>query len=175
MDDLIKPAIPRAYNGPQIEGALAEIFVQDAFSEDDDRLWVPLAPDRWSRPLCLNISQGYWVHLTKVRGGGFLSRHKHPAPVHGFVLKGSWRYLEHDWTATPGSYLFEPPGEIHTLVVDEDCDEMITLFHNTGALIYCDEQGNSVGTTDVFDRVEACRRHFNDVGLGADYVDRFLR
>ena len=123
--------------------------IEDSFSKKDNRLWVPLSPGRWSRPLCYNISQGYWVHLTKVIGGGFLSRHRHPAPVHGFVIKGSWRYLEHDWVAKEGSYLFEPPGEIHTLVVDEDCEEMITLFHNSGALIYCDKDGNTVGSTDV--------------------------
>lgn len=175
MDDGLKPKIPAPYTGPNVIGALPEIFIQDAFAEGDPRLWVPLSPDRWSRPLCLNISQGYWVHLTKVKGGGFLSRHRHPAPVHGFVIKGSWKYLEHDWVAGPGSYLFEPPGEIHTLVVDEDCDEMITLFHNTGALIYCDEDGVATGTTDVFDRIDACRKHFEDVGLGADYVDNFIR
>ncbi len=175
MDDGVKPKIPAPYTGPNVVGGLDEIFIQDAFTNDDERLWVPLAPDRWSRPLCLNVSQGYWVHLTKVKGGGFLSRHRHPAPVHGFVIKGTWRYLEHDWVARPGSYLFEPPGEIHTLVVDEDCDEMITLFHNTGAIIYCDEDGKTTGTTDVFGRVEACRKHFIDVGLGADFVEQFIR
>ena len=50
-----------------------------------------------------------------------------------------------------------------------------TLFHNTGALIYCDENGKTTGTTDVFDRVEACRKHFAEVGLGADYVENFIR
>ena len=54
-----------------------------------------------------------------VRRAGVLSRHLHPNPVHGFVLKGKWFYREHDWVATEGSYVFEPPGEIHTLVVDE--------------------------------------------------------
>ena len=85
-----------------------------------------------------------------------------------------WRYLERDWVATAGSYLFEPPGDVHTLVVDEG-DAMITLFHNTGALLYCDEQGRTIGSTDVFDRVAAARRHFEAVGLGADYVKRFIR
>lgn len=81
------------------------------------------------------------MHLSRVRGGGVISRHRHPAPVHGFILKGSWRYLERDWLATEGSYIYEPPGDIHILVVDNDYDEMITLFHNTGAVIYCDEAG----------------------------------
>jgi hypothetical protein len=52
---------------------------------------------------------------------------------------------------------------------------MITLFHNTGALIYCDENGNTIGTTDVFDRVNAAREHFVKVGLGEDYVNQFIR
>lgn len=176
MDENRLPTeLPPPYDGPQVTDALAEIFVEDAWAEDDERLWVPLAPGRWSRPLCLNASQGYWVHLTKVRGGGFLSRHRHPAPVHGFVLEGSWRYLEHDWVARPGSYVFEPPGEIHTLVVDDDCEQMVTLFHNVGCVIYCDADGNTTGHTDVFDRIKACRDHFETVGLGGDYVKQFIR
>ena len=175
MTNTIKNLIPKPYEGTNSINKISDIFIQDSFSKDDHRLWVPLSPGRWSRPLCYNISQGYWVHLTKVIGGGFLSRHKHPAPVHGFVIKGSWRYLEHDWVAKEGSYLFEPPGEIHTLVVDEGCDEMITLFHNTGALIYCDESGNTIGSTDVFDRIEVARNHFIKAGLGENFIDQFIR
>mgnify|MGYP000241716624 FL=1 len=175
MDDARKPAIPDPYTGPNVIGGLDEIFIQDAFADDDERLWVPLAPDRWSRPLCLNVSQGYWVHLTKVKGGGFLSRHRHPAPVHGFVIKGSWRYLEHDWVAKPGSYLFEPPGEIHTLVVDEDCEEMITLFNVNGCMYYVDPWGKNIGYEDVFTKIDMCRAHYDSIGLGADFVDQFIR
>jgi hypothetical protein len=69
--------------------------------------------------LCLNRSGGYWMNLLKVRKTGILSRHRHPGPVHALVLKGRWRYLEHDWVAYEGSYAFEPPGETHTLIVDE--------------------------------------------------------
>ena len=71
MNEQSKPIIPNAYNGPKPEGIIPDIFIKDSFSKDDDRLWVPLSPGRWSRPLCYNISQGYWVHLTKVIGGGF--------------------------------------------------------------------------------------------------------
>ena len=151
-----------------------EIFWKDARAPEDERLWIPGGPGRCSRPLCYNVSQGYWVHLTKVTQAGVVSRHRHPAPVHGLVLEGRWRYLERDWIATAGSYLYEPPGDVHTLVVDEG-DTMLTLFHNSGALLFCDEDGNTIGTTDVFDRVAAAREHYEEVGLGSDYVKRFIR
>ena len=151
-----------------------ELFWKDGLSPNDERLWVPNGPGRWSRPLCLNVSQGYWVHITKVTEAGIVSRHRHPAPVHGFVLEGKWRYLERDWEATAGSYLYEPPGDVHTLVVDEG-ESMKTLFHNSGALLYCDVDGDTIGSTDVFDRVQAARNHFEDVGLGSDFVKRFIR
>jgi hypothetical protein len=151
-----------------------ELYWKDGLDPEDDRLWVPIGPGRWSRPLCLNVSQGYWVHFIKVTEPGIISRHRHPAPVHGFVVEGKWRYLERNWEATAGSYLYEPPGDVHTLVVDEG-NEMITLFHNTGALLYCDEDGIITGTSDVFDRIKTARNHFEEVGLGADFVKNFIR
>ena len=141
----------------------------------DDRLWVPQAENVWFRPLLLNRVDGHWVNLLKVRRSGMLSRHLHPAPVHGYVIKGSWRYLEHDWTAQPGDYVFEPPGEVHTLVVDSDVEEMITLFHVFGALIYFDDQGQPCGYDDVHTKIELCKKHFIKVGLGEDYVNQFIR
>ena len=142
---------------------------------DDERVWVPQMENVWFRPLCLNVGQGYWVNLLRVRRAGILSRHHHPAPVHGYVLRGRWKYLEHDWTAETGSYVFEPPCETHTLTVPEDCPEMITLFHITGVMVYVDPWGKQTGYEDVFTKIEMCRRHYTAVGLGADFVDRFVR
>ena len=45
------------------------------------------------------------------------------------MIKGRWKYLEHDWMAEEGSFVYEPPGEIHTLTVPDDCAEMITFFN----------------------------------------------
>ena len=141
----------------------------------DERLWVPQAEQVWFRPLLLNTVAGAWVNLLRVRRAGVLSRHRHPAPVHGYVIQGSWRYLEYDWIARQGDYVFEPPGEVHTLVVDEGIEEMITLFHVQGALIYVDEAGATCGFDDVHVKIEMCRRHFAECGLGADYVEQFIR
>ncbi|MSU88493.1 cupin [Rhodobacteraceae bacterium 2CG4] len=162
------------YQLPMPAEAGRDIVVPDAVPQDD-RVWVPQAENVFFRPLCLNASQGYWVNILKVQRSGVLSRHRHPNPVHGFVLKGRWRYLEHDWVATEGGYVYEPPGETHTLVVPEDVDEMMTLFQVNGVMYYVDPWGKHLGFEDVFTKIEMCRKHYTDVGLGADYVDQFIR
>ncbi len=140
-------AIPRAH------GIVPEIAV--AAIPDDERAWVPQAPGVWFRPLLLNTVTGGWCNLLRVRRAGVLSRHRHPQPVHGYVLKGRWRYLEHDWVATEGGYVYEAPGETHTLVVDPD--------------------GRCTGYDDVFTRIDRCRAHYASNGLGEGYIDQFIR
>lgn len=165
------------YQGEQPKEALSEIFIQQVIPEgvDEELLWVPQTDSVSFRPLCFCVSSGYYVNLLRVRGSGLLSRHRHPGPVHGHVLKGKWKYLEHDWVAEQGSYVFEPPGEVHTLVVPDGVDEMITLFHVTGSLLYCDPDGKVVGAEDVFTKLELAKKHFKEVGLGEDFVQQFVR
>jgi quercetin dioxygenase-like cupin family protein len=151
-----------------------DMVVHDVQTEDE-RLWAPVAPGIWSRPLHLNVTGGFYVHLLKVKRSGLLQRHRHSGQVHAHVLRGKWLYLEHDWVAEEGSYVFEPPGETHTLVVPDDCQDMVTMFTVHGALMYVDTQGNSTGYDDVFTRIEKYRAHFEAVGLGADYVTTFMR
>ena len=153
--------------------APTEIAVQAV--PDDERVWVPQAEGVWFRPLMLNTLVGQWCNLLRVRRSGVLSRHLHPNPVHGYVIKGRWYYLEHDWVAETGSYVFEPPGEIHTLMVPEDVSEMITFFNITGSMVDLDENNQHAGYEDVFTKIDMCRTHYEKVGLGADYVDQFIR
>jgi 2,4'-dihydroxyacetophenone dioxygenase len=61
------------------------------------------------------------------------------------------------------------------LEVPEGVEEMITLFHVTGAYIYVDPEGNPVGVEDVFSKLQTAREHYERVGLGKEYVDRFIR
>ncbi|HVX47156.1 MAG TPA: 2,4'-dihydroxyacetophenone dioxygenase family protein [Mycobacteriales bacterium] len=158
---------------PVSTDVLAEIAV--AAVPEDDRVWVPQAPNVWFRPLMFNTVMGQWCNLLKVTASGIVSRHRHPAAVFGYVLEGKWQYHEHDWVAEAGHFVFEPPGEIHTLAVPEDCDYMITFFNIGGAMIYVDEAGNQTGYEDTFTKIEKCRAHYESNGLGADYVDQFIR
>jgi len=162
------------YQLPMPQNALSEIVIPSAIPEDE-KLWVKQAENVYFRPLCLNASQGYWMNLLKVTKSGVLSRHRHPNAVHGFVLKGRWHYLEHDWEAKEGSYVYEPPGETHTLVVPEDVEEMITFFQVNGIMSYVDPWGKLLGYEDVFTKIDLCRKHFINIGLGENYVDQFIR
>ena len=173
-----KPANPPAglqpYAKPQPWGMAPDMMLPDV-DTDDERLWAPVGPDTWSRPIHLNVTGGFYVHLLRVRRSGVLQRHRHSGQVHALVMKGSWYYLEHDWIARANSYVFEPPGETHTLVVPDDCAEMVTLFTVHGALMYVDTDGRSTGYDDVFTRIDKYREHFEKVGLGGDHVKQFIR
>ncbi|OZC73620.1 cupin [Rhodococcus sp. 06-462-5] len=174
LDHTSDAAVP--YRGPKSDSMLDDMVELGALDLDcDERLWVPQSPDVTFRPLLLSVSQGFFVNILRVRKTGILSRHRHAGPVHATTLRGRWHYLEHDWWAEQGSYAFEPPGDIHTLEVPEGVDEMITMFHVTGAYIYVDPDGNPVGVEDVFTKLDNARKHYTSVGLGADYVDRFIR
>jgi len=165
------------YRGEQPYGVPDDLVVLGALDIDaaDERLWVPQARDVTYRPLLLSVSQGYFVNILRVRRSGILSRHRHAGPVHALTLRGRWHYLEHDWWAEEGGYSYEPPGDIHTLEVPDGVEEMTTLFHVTGAYIYVDPDGVPVGIEDVFTKIAGARAHYESVGLGADYVDRFIR
>jgi quercetin dioxygenase-like cupin family protein len=145
-----------------------------AASPGDEREWVPAAMDGvWMRPLLFDTVRGAWVNVVRMRTEGVISRHAHASPVHGYVLSGTWRYAERDWVATTGDYVFEPAGDVHTLIAGPG--ESQTLFWITGALIELDSTGAATGYADVFTRIEQAARHFKHVGLGEDHVRKFVR
>jgi quercetin dioxygenase-like cupin family protein len=160
--------IPNVFTGGILQDAVAST------EHDDDRVWVPQTDCLDFRPLCFCVSQGYYVNLLRFRGGGVLGCHRHPSPVHALTLQGTWGYKEHDWKAKPGTYVFEPPGETHTLLVDSE--EMVTLFHVTGALIYVDpDTGETTGYDDVFTKLQKARTWYKECGLGEEYAEQFIR
>lgn len=52
---------------------------------------------------------------------------------------------------------------------------MITLFNVQGCMYYVDPWGANVGYEDVFTKIDMCRTYYEEVGLGGDYVDQFIR
>lgn len=130
--------------------------------DSSDLPWVEQADGVWFKPLRLTPETGTWTSLLRVSAGGMVSRHRHLGPVQAWVLQGSWRYLEHPWVAGPGSFVYEPAGDVHTLVV-EPGEEMVTMFVVQGAIEYLDADGN-IAVVDSAQRkldlyLEHCRAH----------------
>jgi quercetin dioxygenase-like cupin family protein len=136
-------------------GTILEMGLPDRAIGFDDVPWVPQGERVWFKPLRFDRANGRWVNVLKVSGGGRVNRHRHSGgQVLGYCLRGSWHYLERDWVARPGTFVYEPPGDIHTLVVDEAAGEMQTLFLLEGVVQYLDDDDNLVYQDDVFTKLE---------------------
>jgi hypothetical protein len=126
--------------------------------------WVPFGDQAYIRHLSFDVRTNSMSNVLWVEGGGMLGRHKHRGPVSGFVLEGSWRYLEYDWVATPGGWVHESPGVIHTLVCD-DPNGMKTVFWLNGSLEFYDDDDNLTETFDVFWYIDHYLSYCKEHGL----------
>jgi len=145
---------------------------------DDDRLWVPYANGVWFQPCCFNVTSGGFSVVLKGLAGSKVGTHYHVGTVHGYTMRGHWRYLEHDWIAKPGTYIYEPAGEAHTLVITEDSPEpMIAVFVVEGGLIYLDKAANGsfAAYEDGFTLLELTRKHYSKTGLDQTMLDALIR
>jgi 2,4'-dihydroxyacetophenone dioxygenase len=154
--------------------AAAELFLPDTMA-DDDRYFVPLSETVFSRPLWISLAQNRWADVLMAKQAGLVNRHYHPHQVFGYTLSGKWSYLEHDWVATAGTFVYEAPGEAHTLVAHESPEPMRVHFNVTGPLIWLDENGEPNGTFDAYDYLQLAREHYEQSGLGVEAVHELLR
>ncbi|MCW3054486.1 MAG: Cupin 2, conserved barrel [Chthonomonadales bacterium] len=144
---------------------ILEMGLADRAVDSDALPWVPQGERVWFKPLRFDLANGRWVNLLKITGGGKVNRHRHSGgQVLGYVLQGGWHYLERDWSARPGTFVYEPPGDIHTLVVDEG-EEMQTLFILEGVVQYLDDNDNVIYQDDVFTKLERYLNYCRDHGL----------
>jgi 2,4'-dihydroxyacetophenone dioxygenase len=154
--------------------ALPEMYTANA-PTDDERYYVPLTETVGTRPLLISPSQNRWCDVLMAKGAGLVNRHYHPQQVFAYTISGKWGYLEHEWTATAGDFVYEAPGEAHTLVAYESDEPMKVHFNVTGPLVWLDEAGQPTGTFDVFDYIALCKEHYDKIGIGADYIETLFR
>lgn len=138
--------------------------VADRAIQADEIPWVPQGNRVWFKPLRFDLTTGRWANVLKIVGGGRVNRHRHSGgQVLGFCLQGGWHYLEREWVARPGTFVYEPPGDIHTLVVDDA--EMQTLFLLEGVVQYLDNEDNVIFQDDVFTKLERYLKFCRDTGI----------
>ncbi len=110
-------------------------------------MYVPFKDGVFIRLLAFDVRNNLYANVLWVRQGGLLGRHRHRGRIFACTLEGSWRYLEYDWVATPGSYVQESPGAVHTLFSENG---MKTMFVLNGSLDFVDDNDNLIETLDVF-------------------------
>jgi 2,4'-dihydroxyacetophenone dioxygenase len=151
-----------------------EVYIANA-PIDDDRYYVPFSETVSSRPLWISPTTNRWCDILMAKSAGLVNRHYHPHEVFAYTISGKWGYLEHDWTATAGDFVYESPGEGHTLVAYEHEDPMRAIFIVTGPLVWLDENGASEDFFDVHHYIAMCKEHYERVGLGAASVEALFR
>jgi 2,4'-dihydroxyacetophenone dioxygenase len=145
---------------------------------NDDGPWVPYADGVWVQPCSFNVTTGGFTVVLKGLPGAKLGVHYHVGTVRGYTIRGHWRYLEHDWIAKPGTFIYEPAGEAHTLVITEDSPEpALILFIVEGGLVYLDKgvNGSFTAYEDGFSALELSRKYYREAGLDVGQLDKLIR
>ena len=116
----------------------------------DDLPAVPFTPyseDVLIKLLRVDPVSGQLCVILSAPGGTQLGTHRHYGSVVVYTMKGAWRYLEHDWVARAGDFVYETAGSSHTFVVEpgETTEAFIVV---EGALEFIDDEGNTLAIED---------------------------
>ena len=124
--------------------SIAETAPQTIHRGTDELPWVDFGDGSVMQLVRVDLDTGVWVVRTRFAPGAAVQTHRHTGHVDAFTLSGSWHYVESpEAVNTAGSYLFEPAGSVHTLVVpatnEGDTDVWFTIY---GANLNLDADGN---------------------------------
>jgi hypothetical protein len=117
--------------------------IRTAVIDDESLPWVPFAPyssDVFLKYFRLDPVRGEIIALMKAPATMRLPKHHHSGTVIVYTIKGRWKYAEHDWTAGPGSIVFETAAESHTPEAVPGDGDVLALNIVVGDLIFLDDQ-----------------------------------
>jgi quercetin dioxygenase-like cupin family protein len=136
-----------------------------------DNPFVDLGDGSTLQLMQVDIEAGLWVIRTRFSPGYRVQTHKHTGEVFAFTMSGSWKYEEYPEVNSAGSYLYEPAGSIHTLIVpDTNTDPTDVWFAIYGANLNLDEAGNITGIIDAGTILQAYLMLCDVQGLGIPNV-----
>jgi 2,4'-dihydroxyacetophenone dioxygenase len=109
--------------------------------------FTPYSEDVKIKLLRVDPVSGQLCVILSAPGGTELGTHRHYGSVIVYTMSGAWRYLEHDWVARAGDFVYETAGSSHTFVVEpgETTEAFIVV---EGALEFIDEDGNTIAIED---------------------------
>jgi hypothetical protein len=123
---------------------MSTIEIPKALHRGEDELpFIEFGPGQELQLLQVDIEAGLWVIRNRFAPGTQVQTHKHTGSVFAFTQKGSWKYAEYPEVNTAGSYLYEPAGSTHTLIVPDTNTEVTDVWFTIyGANLNLDAEGN---------------------------------
>ena len=138
--------VPENYRDVIQRHGVPGTFVGSSMQESP---WVPFGDKAAIRHLAFDTRHNTFGNILWIKKAGVVGTHKHRGTVVMVCLEGSARYLEYDWVAHPGDFIYETPGLVHTLVTDHP--EGVKLFGwLQGPIEFYDENGGFIETLDVW-------------------------
>ena len=115
-----------------------------------DTPWLPFTPYNEHvgiKLLHVDPVRGEMALLMRIPASTYLGAHNHRGRVVLYTIKGGWRYLEHDWVARTGDFVYETAGSNHSFQGEagEDTEMFILL---DGSLEFLDENGKIAAIED---------------------------
>jgi quercetin dioxygenase-like cupin family protein len=116
---------------------------------EEELPWVDIGDGSLLKVLQVKTREGLWVIRNRFMPGYRVQTHKHTGPVYAFTTSGAWRYRESAFVNRAGSFLYEPAGSVHTLIVPDDNTEPTEVFFAIwGANLNLDAAGNVESVID---------------------------
>jgi hypothetical protein len=126
--------------------AIAHKEIVTANVKGDSVPWVPFTPysdEVFLKYFKIDPIHGEIVVSMKFPPGIQLPTHYHTGIVIGHTMKGSWRYLEHDWISEPGDTVYETASSSHTPLSVGD-EEAEVFFVIVGELLFLDRPDGEI-------------------------------
>jgi 2,4'-dihydroxyacetophenone dioxygenase len=126
--------------------------------------WIPLRAGLSFKPLRFFPHTHGWAVLLRAEPGTVIARHRHAGEVHAYHLQGQRKLLDSGEVVGPGSYVYEPPGNVDSWMAVGDTP-LIAHVVASGAVEYFDETGAVVHRSDGASQLERYRQHCTAHGL----------
>jgi len=126
--------------------------------EDADALpWVLVAPGFSFKVLHAPSDDETWIELLRLEPGTVIPRHRHTGEVHAYTLAGQRELIETGMVVGPGSYVFEPAGNVDSWRAVGN-EPLIVLVGVRGAIEYLDDADSVIRRSTATTAAERYRR-----------------
>jgi len=136
---------------------MMQAMLPSPIADADALPWVQLAPGFSFKVLRAPSDDETWVELLRLEPGTVIPRHRHTGEVHAFTLAGHRELIETGTIVGPGSYVFEPPGNVDSWRA-VGSQPLIIVVGIRGAIEYLDDADAVIRRSTATTAAERYRR-----------------